>query len=68
MIIKKFFGKNVKKEVLNEFTILDKKSFWVKHLGENNIKNIFVFYKKFKLLLRFEIIKYQNVKRSSMKS
>ena len=54
----KILWEKCKKEVLNEFTILDKKSFWEKHLGENNIKNIFVFYKKFKLSLRFEIIKY----------
>ena len=54
----KILWEKCKKEVLNEFTILDKKSFWEKHLGENNIENIFVFYKKFKLLLRFEIIKY----------
>ena len=54
----KILWEKCKKEVLNEFTILDKKSFWEKHLGENNIENIFLFYKKFKLLLRFEIIKY----------
>ena len=47
-----------KKEVFNDFTILDNKNFWVKYLGESNIENIFVFYKKFKLLLRFEIIKH----------
>ena len=54
---KTLWGK-CKNEVLNDFTILDKKSFWKKYLGENNIKNIFIFYKKFKLLLRYEIIKY----------
>ena len=54
----KILWEKCKKEVLNDFTILDKKSFWKKYLGENNIKNIFIFYKKFKLLLRYEIIKY----------
>ena len=47
-----------KKEVLDDFTILDKISFWKKYLGKNNIEDIFIFYKKFKLLLRYEIIKY----------
>ena len=47
-----------KKEVLNDFTILDKKSYWEKYLGESSIEDIFVFYRKFKLLLRYEIVKY----------
>ena len=46
-----------KKEVFNDFTILDKRSYWKKYLGESNIKDIFVFYRKFKLLLRYEIVK-----------
>ena len=54
----KILWEKCKKEVLNDFTILDKKSFWEKYLGENKIENIFIFYKKFKLLLRYEIIKY----------
>ena len=54
----KILWEKCKKEVLNDFTILDKKSFWKKYLGENNIEDIFIFYKKFKLLLRYEIIKY----------
>ena len=54
----KILWEKCKKEVLNEFTILDKKSFWKKYLGKNDIENIFIFYKKFKLLLRYEIIKY----------
>ncbi len=54
----KILWEKCKKEVLNDFTILDKKSFWKKYLGENNTEDIFVFYKKFKLLLRYEIIKY----------
>ena len=53
----KILWEKCKKEVLNDFTVLDKKSFWKKYLGENNVENIFVFYKKFKLLLRYEIIK-----------
>ena len=54
----KILWEKCKKEVLDDFTILDKKSFWQKYLGENNIEDIFIFYKKFKLLLRYEIIKY----------
>tara|TARA_X000000950_G_scaffold5519_1_gene5802 strand:- start:1815 stop:2807 length:993 start_codon:yes stop_codon:yes gene_type:complete len=54
----KILWEKCKKEVLDNFTILDKKSFWKKYLGKNDIENIFIFYKKFKLLLRYEIIKY----------
>ena len=54
----KILWEKCKKEVLNDFTILDKKSFWKKYLGENNVDTIFIFYKKFKLLLRYEIIKF----------
>ena len=54
----KILWEKCKKEVLDDFTILDKKSFWKKYLGKNNIEDIFIFYKKFKLLLRYEIIKY----------
>ena len=54
----KILWEKCKKEVFNDFTILDKKSFWKKYLGENEIKTVFIFYKKFKLLLRYEIIKY----------
>ena len=54
----KILWEKCKKEVLDDFTNLDKKSFWEKYLGKNNIENIFFFYKKFKLLLRYEIIKY----------
>ena len=54
----KILWEKCKEEVLNDFTILDKKKFWEKHLNETNFEDIFVFYKKFKLLLRYEIIKY----------
>ena len=54
----KILWEKCKKEVLDNFTILDKKSFWKKYFGKNDIENIFIFYKKFKLLLRYEIIKY----------
>ena len=47
-----------KDEVLNDFTILDKKKFWEKISSKNSVEEIFVFYKKFKLLLRYEIVKY----------
>ena len=54
----KILWEKCKEEVLNDFTILDKKSFWEKYLRENGNEDIFVFYKKFKLLLRYEIVKY----------
>ena len=54
----KVLWEKCKKEVFNDFTILDKKSYWEKYLDENNIEDIFVFYRKFKLLLRYEIVKY----------
>ena len=47
-----------KREVLNDFSILDKKKFWEKFLNINKIEDIFIYYKQFKLLLRLEIIKY----------
>ncbi|MDA9701811.1 hypothetical protein N9U95_00650 [Candidatus Pelagibacter sp.] len=47
-----------KKEVFNDFTILDKKKFWEKYLGNNNIEDIFIYYKQFKILLRLEIVRY----------
>ena len=54
----KILWEKCKKEVFNDFTILDKKKFWEKYLSKNSVENIFIFYKKFKLLLRFEIVKY----------
>ena len=54
----KILWEKCKKEVLNDFTILDKKEFWEKNLNENSIRDIFIYYKQFKLLLRLEIVKY----------
>ena len=54
----KILWEKCKKDVFNNFTILDTKSFWERYLGLNNIEDIFVFYKKFKLLIRYEIVKY----------
>ena len=54
----KVLWEKCKKEVLNDFTILDKKEFWEKNLNENSIRDIFIYYKQFKLLLRLEIVKY----------
>ena len=54
----KILWEKCKIEVLNDFTILDKRNFWEKYLSKNDIENIFIFYKKFKLLLRYEIVKY----------
>mgnify|MGYP001242717657 CR=1 FL=1 len=58
----KILWEKCKKDVLNDFTILDKKSFWEKNLGEDSIENILIFYKKFKLLLRYEIVKFTKKK------
>tara|TARA_B100001027_G_scaffold186672_1_gene139236 strand:- start:56 stop:1048 length:993 start_codon:yes stop_codon:yes gene_type:complete len=54
----KILWKKCKKEVLSDFTILDKKNFWEKYLDKNSIGDIFNYYKQFKLLLRLEIVKY----------
>ena len=54
----KIVWEKCKKEVFNDFTILDKKMFWEKYLGLNSIEDIFIYYKQFKLLLRLEIVKY----------
>ena len=54
----KIVWEKCKKEVFNDFTILDKKIFWEKYLGNNSMEDIFVYYKQFKLLLRLEIVKY----------
>jgi len=54
----KILWEKCKKEVLSDFTILDKKTFWEKYLDVNSIRGIFVYYKQFKLLLRIEIVKY----------
>ena len=52
-----FFWKKYKRQILNDFTILDQKNFWIKFLKKNDNENISIYYKKFKLLLRYEIIK-----------
>jgi len=54
----KILWEKCKKEVLSDFTILDKKKFWEKYLNKNTIEDIFIYYKQFKLLLRLEIVKY----------
>ena len=54
----KILWKKCKKEVLSDFTILDKKNFWEKYLDKNSIGDIFNYYKQFKLLLRLEIVKF----------
>ena len=53
----KILWNKYKKLILNDFTILDKKSFWIKLLKKKDNEKISIIYKKFKLLLRFEIIK-----------
>ena len=54
----KIIWEKCKKEVLNDFTILDKKKFWEKYLDNYNIEDIFIYYKQFKILLRLEIVRY----------
>ena len=54
----KILWEKCKKEILGDFTILDKKKFWEKYLDKKSIEDIFVYYKQFKLLLRLEIVKY----------
>ena len=54
----KILWEKCKKDVFNDFTILDKQNFWKKYLNINNDENIYFFYKKFKILLRYEIVKY----------
>lgn len=54
----KILWEKYKDIILKDFTILEKKKFWVECLSKKNIQNYYIFYKKFKILLRFEIIKF----------
>ncbi len=47
-----------KDKILNDFSILDNYNFWQTILDKKENDNLFVYYKKLKLLLRFEIIKH----------
>ena len=51
-----------KDKVLSNFTILDNYDFWQTILNKKDHDDLFVNYKKFKLLLRYEIIKHIKVK------
>lgn len=51
-----------KDKVLSNFTILDNYNFWQTILDKKDDNDLFVNYKKFKLLLRYEIIKHIKVK------
>ena len=51
-----------KDKVLSNFTILDNYDFWQTILDKKDHNDLFVNYKKFKLLLRYEIIKHIKVK------
>ena len=51
-----------KDKVLSNFTILDNYNFWQTILDKKDHNDLFVNYKKFKLLLRYEIIKHIKVK------
>ena len=54
----KFLWKKNKEIILKNFTIIDNLSFWKNCLNEDDFKNYYTFYRKFKLLLRYEIINY----------
>tara|TARA_Y100000590_G_scaffold114019_1_gene129912 strand:- start:59 stop:1036 length:978 start_codon:yes stop_codon:yes gene_type:complete len=47
-----------KDKILNDFTIIDKKSFWQNYLSKKNLEELFIYYRKFKLLIRYEVIKH----------
>jgi hypothetical protein len=47
-----------KNEILNNFSIIDNKEFWLKITNERNNIEINKLYRRIKLLLRFEIIKH----------
>ena len=51
-----------KDKVLSNFTILDNYDFWQTILNKKDHDDLFINYKKFKLLLRYEIIKHIKVK------
>ena len=53
----KIWQKN-KKDILSDFTLIDSIDFWNQHLPNYEIKIINNFYRKIKLLLRYEIITY----------
>jgi hypothetical protein len=44
--------------ILKDFAILENNTFWEKCLVENNKQDKYIFYRKFKILLRYEIIKF----------
>ena len=47
-----------KKNILDDFTLIDKISFWNECLPEEGIEIIHHYYRIFKLLIRFEIVKH----------
>ena len=47
-----------KKRIIENFTVLDDKKFWKDCLNEEDFQNQYIYYRKFKLLLRFEIVNY----------
>ena len=49
---------NCKNEIFKDFTIIDKLDFWEEKLSTKDLEIIIIFYRKIKLLLRFEIAKY----------
>jgi len=57
-IKQKYLWNKYKNIIFKDFSILDNKMFWVNCLPKKNEKEIYNFYRKFKLLLRFEIIKF----------
>ena len=53
-------------EILNNFSIIDNKDFWLKITNERDNVEINKLYRKIKLLLRFEIIQHlkKNIKKN----
>ena len=47
-----------KERIIENFTVLDDEKFWRECLNKEDFENQYNYYRKFKLLLRFEIISY----------
>lgn len=54
----KFLWNKNKRFIFKNFSLLDKKKFWIRILKNKNSDNFFNYYKKFKLLLRLEIVSH----------
>jgi hypothetical protein len=54
----KLFWEKSKKKILSDFTTIDKADFWKDHFSNSEAKVINQYYRKAKLLLRYDIILY----------